>query len=72
MLGKSENFQKLGGCAPPPFPVVATSLTALHVASYRGHEKIVELLLEKGACLTTKNKYDLTPVDKAKTDQIKK
>lgn len=45
--------------------------TSLHVAAYRGHEKIVELLLEKGACLTTKNRYNLTPLDEAKTDKIK-
>jgi hypothetical protein len=45
--------------------------TALHVAAYRGYENIVELLLEKGACLTTKNKYNLTPFDEAKNDQIK-
>ncbi len=45
--------------------------TALHVAAYRGHEKIVGLLLEKGACHTTTNKYNNTPLDEAKTDQIK-
>ena len=45
--------------------------TALHVASYRGHEKIVELLLEKGASYSTKNKYNNTPLDEAKTEKIK-
>jgi hypothetical protein len=45
--------------------------TALHVAAYRGYEKIVELLLEKGACHTTINKYNNTPLDEAKTDKIK-
>lgn len=45
--------------------------TALHVAAYRGHQKIVELLLQKGAnCLVT-NKYGLTPCDEAKTPRIK-
>ena len=45
--------------------------TALHVAAYRGHEKIVELLLQKGACYSTVNKYEATPLDEAKTDRIK-
>ncbi|CAF1370704.1 unnamed protein product [Rotaria sp. Silwood1] len=45
--------------------------TALHVAAYRGHEKIVELLLQKGACYSTVNKYNCTPLDEAKTDRIK-
>jgi hypothetical protein len=46
--------------------------TALHVAAYRGHEKIVELLLEKGGDHSLVNKYNSTPLDEAKTDQIKK
>ncbi|CAF4454004.1 unnamed protein product [Rotaria sp. Silwood2] len=45
--------------------------TALHVAAYRGHEDIVELLLQKGACYTTINKYNCTPLDESKTDKIK-
>lgn len=45
--------------------------TALHVASYQGHEKIVELLLEKGASSSTKNKFNNTPLDEAKTEKIK-
>ncbi|CAF3960669.1 unnamed protein product, partial [Rotaria sp. Silwood1] len=45
--------------------------TALHVAAYRGHEKIVELLLQKGASCLTTNKYNCTPFDEAKTDRIK-
>jgi hypothetical protein len=45
--------------------------TALHVAAYRGHEQIVKLLLEKGACYSTINKYNCTPLDEAKTDKIK-
>ncbi|CAF0834372.1 unnamed protein product [Rotaria sordida] len=45
--------------------------TALHVAAYQGHEKIVELLLQKGACYSTVNKYNCTPLDEAKTDKIK-
>ncbi|CAF1498120.1 unnamed protein product [Rotaria sordida] len=45
--------------------------TALHVAAYRGHEKIVELLLQKGANYSTINKYQNTPLDEAKTDRIK-
>lgn len=45
--------------------------TALHVASYQGHEKIVELLLEKGASSSTKNKFNNTPLDETKTEKIK-
>ncbi|CAF2048823.1 unnamed protein product [Rotaria magnacalcarata] len=45
--------------------------TALHVAAYRGHEKIVELLLQKGASYLTINKYNLTPLGEAKTDKIR-
>ncbi|CAF3960095.1 unnamed protein product [Rotaria sordida] len=45
--------------------------TALHVAAYRGHEEIVQLLLQKDACYTTVNKYNCTPLDEAKTDRIK-
>ncbi|CAF4504299.1 unnamed protein product, partial [Rotaria sp. Silwood2] len=45
--------------------------TALHVAAYLGHEEIVELLLQKGACYTTVNRYNCTPLDEAKTDKIK-
>lgn len=45
--------------------------TALHVAAYQGHEKIVELLLNKGATCSIKNKYDATPLDEAKSNKIK-
>ncbi|CAF1556988.1 unnamed protein product [Adineta steineri] len=45
--------------------------TALHVAAYRGHEKIVELLLKKGASYSTVNRYNSTPLAEAKTDKIK-
>ncbi|CAF2949409.1 unnamed protein product [Rotaria sp. Silwood2] len=45
--------------------------TALHVAAYRGHEKLVELLLGKGANYLTVNKYQNTPLDEAKTAKIK-
>jgi hypothetical protein len=45
--------------------------TALHVAAYHGHEKIVGLLLRKGASYSIKNKYDNTPLDEAKTEKIK-
>lgn len=45
--------------------------TALHVAAYRGHEKIVELLLLKGASYSITNKFNCTPLDEAKTDRIK-
>ncbi|CAF0839069.1 unnamed protein product [Adineta ricciae] len=45
--------------------------TALHVAAYEGHEKIVELLLKKGAACSIKNKYDATPLDQTKSNKIK-
>jgi hypothetical protein len=45
--------------------------TALHVAAYRGHEEIAELLLRKGASHSIRDKYDCTPLDEAKTDKIK-
>lgn len=45
--------------------------TALHVAAYRGHEDIVQLLLKKGASCTIVNKYENTPLDEAKTNKIK-
>ena len=45
--------------------------TALHVAAYYGHEKIVGLLLRKGASYSIKNKHGSTPLEEAKTDKIK-
>ncbi|UJR21144.1 hypothetical protein I4U23_024243 [Adineta vaga] len=45
--------------------------TSLHVAAYRGHEKIVDLLLQKGANCSIVNRYNSTPLDEAKTDKIK-
>jgi hypothetical protein len=45
--------------------------TALHAASYRGHAKIVELLLQAGAWRSIKNLYQLKPVQEAKTEEIK-
>ena len=46
--------------------------TALHAAAYYGNEKIVQLLLSKGAQRAIKNRYGNTPYDEAKTDEIKK
>ncbi|CAF1322620.1 unnamed protein product [Didymodactylos carnosus] len=45
--------------------------TALHAASYLGHQEIVELLLQKGANPAIINKYNCTPLEEAKTDVIK-
>ncbi|CAF2153230.1 unnamed protein product [Rotaria magnacalcarata] len=45
--------------------------TALHAAAYRGHDKIVELLLQKGASCSVKNKYNSTPLEEAKIDRIR-
>jgi hypothetical protein len=46
--------------------------TALHVASYYDHDNIVHLLLEKGVSITIKNKYGLTVVEEARTDETRK
>ncbi|CAF1134106.1 unnamed protein product [Adineta steineri] len=46
--------------------------TALHVAAFRGHEKIVELLLEKGAYYTILNKYKNTAYNEAANGRIKR
>ncbi|CAF0840332.1 unnamed protein product [Adineta ricciae] len=46
--------------------------TALHAASFYGHEKIVKLLLDHGALRTIKNGYHLTPFHEAKTPEIRK
>lgn len=46
--------------------------TALHTASYNGHYEIVKLLLEKGASTSIKNRYNLTPYEEGKTDEIRK
>jgi len=45
--------------------------TALHIAACRGHEQLVQLLLQKGACYSTKDKYNCTPLDEAETDKMK-
>ncbi|CAF1190990.1 unnamed protein product [Adineta ricciae] len=46
--------------------------TALHAASFYGHEKIVKLLLDRGALRTIQNKHNLTPFQEAKTLEIRK
>ncbi|CAF1554597.1 unnamed protein product, partial [Rotaria sordida] len=45
--------------------------TALHVAAYRGYEKIVELLLNYGASCVAINNHNCTPLGEAKTIKIK-
>ncbi|CAF1047013.1 unnamed protein product [Rotaria sordida] len=45
--------------------------TALHVASYRGHFRIVKLLLEAGADRAIQNKHNCLPFDEALNDDIK-
>ncbi|CAF1338126.1 unnamed protein product [Didymodactylos carnosus] len=45
--------------------------TALHVASYQGHKEIVELLLQNHANHAIINKHNCTPLEEAKTDEIK-
>lgn len=39
--------------------------TALHLAAYRGHKKVVRILLEKGADIYAKDKEGDTPLDAA-------
>lgn len=45
--------------------------TSLHAASYYGHLEIVRLLLDKGAVSTIKNKFGLTALQEASTDEIR-
>jgi hypothetical protein len=45
--------------------------TALHAASYYGHARIVQLLLEGGADTTVKNKYGITAKEDASTDEVR-
>ncbi|CAF1375019.1 unnamed protein product [Adineta steineri] len=46
--------------------------TALHIASYNGHNEIVQLLLKAGASRTIRNHpYDLTAYEEARTQSIK-
>ncbi|CAF1276589.1 unnamed protein product [Rotaria sordida] len=45
--------------------------TALHAASYHGHQGIVKFLLENGANRAIPNKYKCLPYDEAKNDDIK-
>ncbi|CAF1494692.1 unnamed protein product, partial [Didymodactylos carnosus] len=45
--------------------------TALHIASHKGHNEIVKLLLKNGAFRSTTNKYGLTPFEEARTEETK-
>ncbi|CAF1471529.1 unnamed protein product [Adineta steineri] len=46
--------------------------TALHIASYNGHNEIVQLLLKAGASRTIRNRpYDLTAYEEARTQSTK-
>ncbi|CAF0835541.1 unnamed protein product [Adineta steineri] len=51
--------------------VESNGSTALHAASYYGHAVIVQLLLERGADTTIKNKYKKTAEDEASTDEVR-
>lgn len=46
--------------------------TALHAATYYGHEKIVKLLLSNGAERMIKNLHGCTPLDEAQSDELKR
>lgn len=46
--------------------------TALHIASERGYENLVKLLLNAGAKPDIKNSQSWTPIQKAKTKTIEK
>ncbi|CAF0797935.1 unnamed protein product [Adineta steineri] len=51
---------------------VRNKSTALHIASYNGHNEIVQLLLKAGASRTTRNwPYDLTAYEEARTKSTK-
>ncbi|CAF1456570.1 unnamed protein product, partial [Rotaria sordida] len=45
--------------------------TPLHGAVYNGHVSTVDLLLSYGADVNIKNKYGSTPIDDARTDEMK-
>ncbi|UJR17228.1 hypothetical protein I4U23_004123 [Adineta vaga] len=45
--------------------------TALHAATYYGHHKIVELLLEQGCSRTTLNRHGNTPYEEAQTEGMR-
>ncbi|CAF0985948.1 unnamed protein product, partial [Didymodactylos carnosus] len=45
--------------------------TALHIASHKGHNDIVKLLLKNGAFRSVTNKYGLTPFEEARTEATK-
>ena len=44
--------------------------TCLHTATYHGHEDIVRMLLENGACRRVINRCGRTALDKARTQQV--
>ena len=44
--------------------------TALHAASYYGHHDIVKLLLENGCATWILNRYEKTPYDEAKDEEM--
>lgn len=46
--------------------------TALHAASYYGHEEIVKLLLERGASRSIQNRHNCLPYDETGKKEIKK
>ncbi|CAF3086251.1 unnamed protein product [Rotaria sp. Silwood2] len=45
--------------------------TALHAASYHGHKRIVQMLLEAGADRAIQNKFGCLPFDEALNDNVK-
>ena len=45
--------------------------TALHVASFNGHGKIVQMLLDRGCNRSILNRHGLTAYQEAKTDEIR-
>ena len=46
--------------------------TALHAATYFGHYEIVKLLLANGCATWIRNKYENTPYDEAKDEEMRK
>jgi ankyrin repeat protein len=60
-------FQRIAGMSDVPDPSLKTSLTwattALHYASEKGHQEVVELLIANGANVNTMNNDGQTPLD---------
>ncbi|XP_063725473.1 uncharacterized protein LOC134853408 isoform X2 [Symsagittifera roscoffensis] len=57
--------------AKPGFTCGSSESTPLHAAAYYGHDLVCMLLISRGAKVAAKNRFGNTPVDEAKTDELK-